>query len=445
MYQGTPLTLRPEALEAAETGKRVITKFERFGERYVWVFYPNGLQVMFELRKLPFVHINIGIRTGAFDDEIPGTAHALEHMLVKDPLIEGDHPVLQPLAPYGLEVNASTDYETVELYGKTAYRKWRELLKSLLTMMFQANTIDEKRWQKERPAIEQEIHSLKEEKLLDGALRELLHPHVPQLHPRSFGTLASVLSLSAERLRERYERDFHPDNAVIVFHGITDYERALTRLEEDVSLVTRSSTERRPPRAVLPYLAQHVNAELKFKGSSSVERVIGYAQLRNDGTSIPLETVHVLRVCLNDGGILRDELRRKRGWTYSQGCSVQTQRDDLIVLNISAQMRAEFHSAAKTAVRNLWRETCEQLGNQDPACTYALKRARGAHALRYMQRNLDRGELSVNFLVSTWLEQRLPKHRPFIEIPPDEFPAIARHAPKLADLDWHMISVVQDT
>ncbi len=445
MYQGTPLTLRPEAIEAAKTGKRVITEFKRFGERYAWVFYPNGLQVMFEVRKLPFVHLKIGIRTGAFDDRIAGTAHALEHMLVKDPLLKGDHPAIQGLAPYGLEVNASTSYDIVDLYGKTSYRKWRQLLSGILQMVFSAHTIDERRWLVERPAIEQEIRSVNEIGLLNGALCTLLHPHVPQLHHLPFGTHESILSIRADDLRERYERDFHPENAVIIVHGIAEYERFLAELEGKITTHTPRSTISEQARAPLPLLSKYTNATLKFKGSPSVERVVGYTKFVEDPSGTNLEAARIVLMCMNGGGILEEALRRKHGWTYSQGANLETWPMGVVALNLVARMRSEVHSAATRVLRNLWRSTCESLGKQDPEHRYTLDRARGAHALRYMHRGLDRSELSVPFLTYAWLEQALPKHRAFVDIPPEEFPVIARHAPKLADLEWHMISVVQDT
>ena len=145
------------------------------------------------------------------------------------------------------------------------------------------------------------------------------------------------------------------------------------------------------------------------------------------------------------GQLLEEALRRKHGWTYSQGANLETWPMGVVALNLVARMRSEVHSAATRVLRNLWRSTCESLGKQDPEHRYTLDRARGAHALRYMHRGLDRSELSVPFLTYAWLEQALPKHRAFVDIPPEEFPVIARHAPKLADLEWHMISVVQDT
>ncbi len=444
MHQGTPLILRPEALEAAKTGKRVVTEFKRYGERYAWVFYPNGLQVLFEVRKLPFVHFKIAIRTGAFDDGIAGEAHALEHMLVKDPLIEGDHPALQKLAPHGLEVNASTGYDVVDLYGKTAYRKWRELLNGFLQMMFSAHTIDERRWLAERPAIEQEIRSTDEAALLQNKLRVLLNPHVPQIHHRPFGTRESVLKLGANVLRERYDRDFHPENAVIVVHGMADYERFLRHLESNIPTLTPRSRRSKPGRAPLPLLSKFTNTTLKFKGSPSVERVIGHTKFVEDPSGTNLEAARIVLMCLNEGGILRDTLRRKHGWTYNQNATLWTWPMDVISITFVAKMRAEFHPHATQVLRDLWHSTCERLGKQGTDHRYALDRARGEHALRYMQRRLNKSALSVDFLTGAWLEQALPQHRPFIDVPPEEFPAIARRAPELADLEWHMISVVRD-
>lgn len=445
MYQGTPLTLRPEALEAAKTGKRVITEFERFGERFAWVFYPNGLQVLLLLRKLPFVRIRVGVRTGALDDLVPGTLHALEHMLVKDVLEIGPHPAIRHLQPYGLGVNASTGYDQMSLYAKTIYRYWRDLLKGLLTMAFSASTLDQERWEHERPAIEQEINSATEEVRVDSAIRIALHPHIPELHPIPYGTLESVAQLNASQLRDRYHQDFTPQNSLISMQGVADLKMALKEIDVAVAALSRISSQPHPShRSPLGDELRLQNLKVRVRESTGAERIRLLARIPSSVPRSIIEAAFILVQTYGSGGLLRDEFRRVRGWTYGQGMSLEEQFGGSYIIGVNAKMKAEYHEEAKAAFQALWRETCLSLPRPQSRVGLCFDAGRGSHALSIAERRLRRGGNYARLMNSLWLEQDLPRHRPLIEIPPDEFPAIARHAPKLADLDWHMVSVVRD-
>lgn len=445
MYQGTPLTLRPEAVEAAKTGKRVITEFERFGERFAWAFYPNGLQAMLLLRKLPFVRIRIGIRTGALDDLVPGTLHALEHMLTKDVLEIGPHPAVRHLLPYGLGVNASTGYELMSLYAKAAYKCWRDLLQGLLTMAFSASTLDQERWERERPAIEQEINSDTEEVRVGSAIRIALHPHIPALHPIPYGTLESVAQLDASQLRDRYHQDFAPQNSFVSMQGVADLKMALKEIDTAVATLSRtSSLTHHSPRSPLGDEIRLQNLTVRVRESPGAERIRLLARIPSSVPRPIIEAAFVLVQTYGSGGLLRDEFRRVRGWTYGQGMSLEEQFGGSYIIGINAKMKAGYHEEAKAAFQALWRETCFSLPQPQARISLCFDAGRGSHALNIAERRLRRGGNYARLMNSIWLEQDLPQYRPFLEIPPDEFPAIARHAPKLADLDWHMVSVVRD-
>lgn len=445
MYQGTPLILRPEALEAAKTGKRVVTEFKRYGERFAWVFYPNGLQVMLLLRKLPYVRIRVSLRTGALDDTIFGELHALEHLLAKDVLEENVHPILRHLLPYGLETNASTSYEDISLYGRSIYRTWRDLLRGLLTMALHPCTLDQTRWDKERPAIEQEIRSMTENIRVDNAIRAALNPNIKRLHSRPFGTLNSVAELNDGTLKTRFEQDFSIDRTLIIFQGIPKAETALTALDEWLSEQSFAHRSSRPLRA--PYRGDGVrleNHEVRVRESIGSERVQFMARLPLSTPSTTLEAASVLIKTLHEGGLLHDEFRRVRGLTYSQGASLQREHGGTHLLTAYAKMRAANHQEANAAFSQLWKQACASLLEPGGRANLSFSAAQGKHILDRTDDKLERDVNYGHFLSWLWLEQALPQHRPFIDVPPEEFPAIACHAPELADLEWHMISVVRD-
>lgn len=446
MYRGTALKLRPEALKANETNKRVITEFEHFGERFAWVFYPNGLQAILLLRKLPFVRIRIGIRSGALDDLVPGTLHALEHMLAKDVFEIGPHPAVRHLLPHGLGVNASTSYDQMSLYGKTAYRCWRGLLKGLFSMAFSPHTLDQRRWEQERPAIEQEIRSATEEVRVQSAIRAALHPHIRQLHPRPYGTLDSVAHLTIEDLQTRYTRDVALGNCFVSVQGVADLHMALRALEQvvDQTKPHTLSTEY-VPRSPLGDEARLEDQVVWVRESPAAERVKLIARIPSTAPRSLIEAAFVLVKTHGNGGLLRDEFRRVQGWTYNQSMNLNAEFGGSYTLYVNARMKARHHERAKVAFQNLWREACLSLPNPQGRILTCFEGGRGSHALSSAERPLQRGANYAGMMDALWLEQHLPKRRPFTDIPPEEFPAIARHAPKLADLEWHMISVAQNT
>ena len=195
------LLFHPEDTLARATGRVQIRRFTSQGRACAWAFFPNGLQLLAVLKRLPIADIRVIVRHGTRHDALPGTAHALEHLVCKDVLREGPHPALRPLLALGLERNASTTLERTAYSAQTRFPGWKRLLRGLLALTFASETIDERRWLRERSAILQEIHQTRAESAISSGILAGRHPQVERFRSPGIGTTEHVMAMAADDLR----------------------------------------------------------------------------------------------------------------------------------------------------------------------------------------------------------------------------------------------------
>lgn len=104
-----------------------------------WHRFKNGPDVLVGERKSQFVTVQITLPVGALRDEIPGTAHVLEHAKMKGQCAaDGVHPKLFELSLEGVHGNAMTSHEFVEYFLTGPVTHLDRMLETITSIAFES-------------------------------------------------------------------------------------------------------------------------------------------------------------------------------------------------------------------------------------------------------------------------------------------------------------------
>lgn len=210
----------PEDAEARESGKPVIVSLKKGTHPITWAFLPNGMQILLCDVPSEAVTVKCCIRAGSMRDTIPGTAHAVEHLLQKDVLMEGEHPALTDIVPNGLFGNAYTS-QIKTTYERTGFvTDVNRIVRGVFTAVFESHHhLETTRWEREKPAIEQEIRQSLRDRELAMERSRALYPETPHIWHRPAGSIESVRKIDVSVLRSFFDRYYQPCNASLLLQG----------------------------------------------------------------------------------------------------------------------------------------------------------------------------------------------------------------------------------
>lgn len=398
----TPLAFHPLSERARLSGSTQSLEFTRGKDRFIWMFFPNGLQCMAPIRKLPAVKVSIVVRRGHIHDHIPGASHALEHLLIKDVLVEGPHPLLKPFLKHGLEFNASTTWEHTTYWTRSTYRAWKGLLEALLHMVFLEPRIDDERWNKERPAIHQELRSRPEERRVHDALLKSLYPDQPRFSVPSIGLAADIDRLTATDLTQAYDTSYQPANSLVIVEGLADPHELIPLLAPFAECQAKNRIISAPfedPGIQTPLI-------IPFVGGKSVERIV----LRSNLFQIQDEQREPMRVlCHTVQGVmrhvLREEFRRKRGLTYGSRIELEETLPGWRQFTTTMQMQHDRMDDAITAWNEIWPSICEEIPRPSRVLHGFIDNVLGDHRLGGADIQRFRWQSYTEALTWRWLHQ----------------------------------------
>lgn len=448
MKPSAPLVFRTEDAEARRTGKVITRELTNGKDRYAWAFFPFGLQLMAPLKAQPIIDVSITIRNGAQDDTIPGIAHALEHMVCKDVFSEGVHPAYEPIIPYGLIYNASTSYERTNYFAFTQNGVWREALDALIKIVFHSETIDEARWEKERPAILQEIRSAGEDRRVWNALNALHHPQNPRKQTPILGHEADVKRITAADLKETYDRAYHPQNALIVVQGLESIEEVVSFLDQHEGLKRAAGrTNERLRRPADTELDLGVSPTITLEGGKSIEQLImTSAPFGGNGSTPDLwRAAWILVEIMNmPGGLITQEMRRKHGFTYSASMEMDRLATGERYLDFTGKMHAKNMDEAAVVWKALWKDACLNLPKGEGSYAALLRTFNGYFDLKVAREALMAYHDQKVPLGIRWMEQNPRPMQPhMLTLTSAELAPFIALLPQLADLEWQTAKVLQ--
>ena len=294
-------------------------------ENHQLITLSNGLRVVHHrVRGTQLVHAGFSINTGSKnDDQYPGLAHCLEHMLFKGTEHRKTIHVLNHLEVVGGELNAYTTKEITTIYGTTQGKHLSRLTDILCDVIFRS-TFPTQELEKEKKVIVDEINmylDTPEENIFDEFQERIFEGH-PLAH-NILGTESSVNTIQQQQLFDFVKTHYRFENMVFSVVGNVSIERVLAALDrflpKELDTVGPSVKGNRLTLAHIPaFTPQKTFVETKKTDFNQAYAILG---------SLAYEIDHPKRwtlLLLNNffgGPVLNSRLnlaiREKYGYTYN--------------------------------------------------------------------------------------------------------------------------------
>jgi zinc protease len=194
----------------------------------------NGLRVVIVPNSLaPVATVVLNYRVGSNDapDNFPGTAHALEHMMFRGSPGLSAKQLANVTAAIGGFFNADTQ-QTVTQYFFTVPVEDLDVALHIESLRMRGLLADEKSWDQERGAIEQEVAQdlsnpqyVAYTKLLAALFKGTPYAHTP------LGTRSSFDKTSGAMLKKFHDTWYVPNNAVLVIVGDVAAHKTLAQVK----------------------------------------------------------------------------------------------------------------------------------------------------------------------------------------------------------------------
>jgi len=209
----------------------------------------NGLQVVIVPNTLaPVVTTMVNYRVGSDEcpAEFPGTAHAMEHMMFRgSPGLSADQ-IAATSAAMGGDDNADTQQAVTQYFFTTPAENLEVALNIEATRMRDL-LADEKLWEKERGAIEQEVAQdlSNPTYVFYQQLLQAMFKGSPYAHD-ALGTRPSFDKTTDADLRKFHNTWYVPNNAVLVIVGNVQPEKVLEQVKSIFGKIPPAPLPARP-------------------------------------------------------------------------------------------------------------------------------------------------------------------------------------------------------
>ena len=224
----------------------------------------NGLQIIIVHNPLaPVVSTVINYRVGSDEapDGFPGTAHALEHMMFRgSPGLSGDQ-LADVSAALGGDFNADTQ-QAVTQYFFTTPAEDLDLALHVEAERMRDIANDEKLWDKERGAIEQEVAQdlSNPEYVFYMKLLQVMFKGTPYEHD-ALGTRPSFDKTTDADLRKFHSDWYRPNNAILVVVGDVPLDATLAKIKDIFAGIPAGKLPARPGYSFKPVKADKLTVE----------------------------------------------------------------------------------------------------------------------------------------------------------------------------------------
>ena len=271
------------------------------------------------------VHCGFVIGTGSRNDEQhPGLAHCLEHMLFKGTQRRKTIHVLNCLEVVGGEMNAFTTKEITAIYASVQATYYARAVDILCDVTFNSS-VPEAELIKEKKVIADEISmylDTPEENIYDEFQEQVFGSH-----PLAHNILGSIESLSHIRRNDILhftEKYYTPENMVFVVVGNIAAEKAIQYAERFMPDLRHRSAQT-PKQYALSYKPGSVTEKTDFSGAYTIMGIPAYPEKHPKRWPLLL-----LNNLLGGPGLnsrLNLGIREKYGYTYHVESGYQSYQD----------------------------------------------------------------------------------------------------------------------
>lgn len=194
----------------------------------------NGLRIAAEIDQRGYsAAFGYFVRAGSRDevDAESGLSHFLEHMMFKGTAQRSAEDVNRELDELGGQGNAYTTEEQT-CYYSAVLPKFQDRMVDLLTDML-SPTLDADEFETERQVILEEIAKYEDQPPF-GAFERAMEVQFGArgLGRRVLGTSESIREMTAERMRQYFNRRYRPENIVLAATGNVDFDGLVAQVEK---------------------------------------------------------------------------------------------------------------------------------------------------------------------------------------------------------------------
>ncbi len=194
----------------------------------------NGMTFLFEKRNVPVVSTAFAVRYGGINEELSekGISHFIEHMIYKGTPTRNNKQIGEEIEKNGGELNGFTD-EEITAYWCRMPSEYFNLAFEVLSDMIRNPLFDEKEIEKERKVIFEELKLRRDSPSIYSfdKIQELLYSGT--LGMNLIGTYETMNSLNREKLIQRFNEVYSPNNLILCVVGDSDFDK-IEKLAEKI-------------------------------------------------------------------------------------------------------------------------------------------------------------------------------------------------------------------
>ncbi|MGM0440798.1 MAG: M16 family metallopeptidase, partial [Elusimicrobiota bacterium] len=197
----------------------------------------NGMEyVIWEDKTSDVVEMRLYVKTGSIYEKNyygSGISHFLEHITAEGPTGKSSKKEIdRKIEKFGNRFNAYTTKDHTGYYITTISKFYPQALGVLGELVFE-NEITREAYTRERGVITREIEKALEEPA--KSLYRLTSENLYRIHPTRYPVLGYTdlfKRISFKNLKDYYEKNYVPNNSVLVIGGNVDSEEVLSNIEE---------------------------------------------------------------------------------------------------------------------------------------------------------------------------------------------------------------------
>jgi len=264
----------------------------------------NGLRVVIVRETLsPMVTTQITYLTGGYNtpEGLPGTAHALEHMMFRDSQGMTGAQLNEMTGKMGAENNAFTTNDATQYYF-VAPSNYLDILLHIESTRMEGALLTQKDWERERGAIEQEVsRDISDPGYLAFQKAERILYAGTGYAEDALGTRPSFDKTTATDLQTFYKDWYAPNNALLVIVGDVDPQSTLAKVKELFGKIPQRKLPEPAPLKLQPIKPETI-ATTTPQGTGSVQflyRMPGMKDKDNAAAQVLLDVLNNARSSLN--------------------------------------------------------------------------------------------------------------------------------------------------
>ncbi|GLQ96411.1 M16 family metallopeptidase [Dyella mobilis] len=361
----------------------------------------NGLRVVIVRETLsPMVTTQITYLAGGYHTPqgLPGTAHALEHMMFRDSQGMTGAQLNEMTGKMGADNNAFTTNDATQYYF-VAPSNYLDILLHIESSRMEGALLTQKDWDRERGAIEQEVsRDISDPGYLAFQKAERILYAGTGYEEDPLGTRPSFDKTTAKDLQSFYDAWYAPNNALLVIVGDVDPQSTLAKVQTLFGKIPQRKLSEPAKLALQPVKSETISATTP-QGTGSVQflyRMPGMKDKDNAAAQVLLDVLNNARSSLSalavqgkvlsadaqlqpfsNGGIGAIEVGFPKGGDAKQAkADLEGVIADLLKNGVPADLveaskraeiaQAEFNKNSAVTLASAWSQAIAWMGLQSP-------------------------------------------------------------------------------